>query len=163
MSTEPTAPAKPTTEQVRAFWAGFASATGTTGEPVDVFCFGDTVELADELAALVLHGPKRATAGLLADYEAEGSAPPAPGDHAVFHRGDGEPVGIIRTASVRVGPLSSVDAQFAWDEGEGDRSLDYWVRAHDAYCRRRCESLGLEFHPDVPVVFERFELAWPEG
>lgn len=132
-----------------------------TGPPVDVFCFGDSPEMADELAALVLAGTKRATAGLLADHEDEGTAVPAAGDHCVVHLGDGRPCAVIRSTEVRVGPLSSVDAAFAWDEGEGDRSLAYWQAAHERFFRRRCAALGLAFDDSVEVVFERFELVWP--
>jgi len=155
------APAAPTQEQLAAFWGDFTAATGAVDEPQEVFCFGDTVEMADGLARLVLEGPKRATAGLLADYEDEGTDPPAVGRHSVFHWGDGRPAGVILTTDVRVGPLSSVDARFAWDEGEGDRTLAYWVDVHERFFRGRCQALGLEFRSDVTVVFERFDLVWP--
>ena len=142
-------------------WREFCLATGVTGEPVDVFPFGLSAEEADSLGGLVLHGPKRATAGLVADFEADGTPLPQVGDHNVFVLGDGHPGGVLRTTDIRIGPLSSVDAEFAWDEGEGDRSLDYWLEAHRDYCRRRCESLGLPYSEDVQMAFERFELVWP--
>ena len=62
---------------------------------------------------------------------------------------------------VEVKPLSHVDDQFAWDEGEGDRSLTWWRQAHDRFFRRQCEQLGVPFQDDLAVVFERFELVWP--
>ena len=45
-----------------------------SGEPydaayTDLTTFGDSVELADDLLALVLEGRKRATAGSMAEYE----------------------------------------------------------------------------------------------
>jgi uncharacterized protein YhfF len=77
--------------------------------------------------------------------------------------GDGRPICVIRTTEVRVKPLREADAAFAWDEGEGDRSLEWWRRAHDAYFTRRCRELGVSFSEELEVVFERFELVWPQG
>ena len=42
---------------------------------------------------------------------------------------------MIETTDVRVGPLGSVDEEFAWDEGEGDRTRDDWLRMHVALLR----------------------------
>jgi len=142
-------------------WSEFCAATGAAGVPVDVFAFGLTAEQADELGALVLEGPKRATAGLVADFETEGTPLPQVGDHNVFVLGDGKPAGVLRTTDIRIGPLSSADEQFAWDEGEGDRSLGYWLEVHRDYCRRRCEVLDVPYSEAVAVAFERFELVWP--
>ncbi len=43
--------------------------------------------------------------------------------------------------------------RFAADEGEGDRSLAYWRRAHTNYFTRRGE-----FAPDMALYCERFRL-----
>ena len=47
------------------FWSDFAKYTGRADEDrfYEACIFGDSEELADELAALVLSGRKRATAG----------------------------------------------------------------------------------------------------
>lgn len=124
-------------------------------------CFGDTPELADSLIELILDGPKRATAGSVAEYGAAGEPVPAAGDLFVATDGSGRPRAVLRTTEVRIGPLSSVDDQFAWDEGEGDRSRADWLRMHTAYFTRAYERLGLEFHPHIDVVFERFEVVHP--
>jgi uncharacterized protein YhfF len=124
--------------------------------------FGDSPELADELLEIVLHGPKRATAGSLAGFEHEGAPLPVVGDHWVVADGAGRPRAVLRTEEVRVGPLSSVDDAFAWDEGEGDRTRATWLADHEAFFRRDLQTLGLEFDPDMPTVFERFELVYSE-
>ena len=70
------------TDQVACFWKRFLAAgvvEPSTPVPQTVEPFGDSVELADELIGLVVHGPKRATAGALVDYELEGASPPKPG------------------------------------------------------------------------------------
>jgi uncharacterized protein YhfF len=142
-------------------WTEFAAAHGLGAAPHDEFAFGDSEALADELAELVASGPKRATAGLLADYEADGDPVPEPGAYSVVLDGRGQGVAVIRTTEVRVGPLSTVDEAFAWDEGEGDRTLASWLRDHTAFFTRRCVELGLEFSDELTVVFVRFEKVWP--
>lgn len=57
--------------------------TGVRSVTVDTFLFGDSVEMADELLELVLQGPKRATAGAVAEYAAEGIGLPCVGDFSV--------------------------------------------------------------------------------
>ncbi len=128
-------------------------------EPV-VEHFGDSPQLADELIAYVLDGPKRATAGLVATYAAEGQPLPRVGAHWVACDGSGKPRAVLRTTELRVGPLSSVDAQFALDEGEGDRTLESWVAGHRHYFRRECERLGIDFSDELEVCFERFSVVW---
>ncbi|HEY0240066.1 MAG TPA: ASCH domain-containing protein [Friedmanniella sp.] len=153
------APADPDPDTVDAFWAGFCAASGVTGGPVDVFCFGDSAATADELADLVLTGTKRATASAMIDY-AEDGVVPAVGDCSVVVRGDGSPVVVLRTTDVRVGPLSSVDDVFAWDEGEGDRTRDGWLEGHRAYFRRWFAATGRPPDEDPELLFERFVVVW---
>jgi uncharacterized protein YhfF len=153
-----------TAEAVAAFWATYVAASGVTGQPLEAFAFGDSVEMADELADLVLTGTKRATAGAADDYAAHAptdGAQPQAGDHSVVLRGDGTPVAVICTTEVRVGPLSSVDEQFAWDEGEGERTRDWWLEAHRHYFRRTFAAQGREYDEDPELIFERFVVVWP--
>lgn len=151
---------KPSPAALADFWAEFTTATGNVGEPDDVFAFGDSAEMADELAALVLAGTKRATAGAMAQYEAEGLRPRA-GDLSVVHLGDGTPVAVIRMTDVQVGFLTSVTDDFAWEEGEGERTRDWWIAAHQEYFRRSLPTAGLSYDDHLDVVFERFEVVWP--
>lgn len=151
-------------EAVAAFWAAYVAASGVTAEPLEVFAFGDSSEMADELADLVLAGTKRATAGAVTGYDAgtaTGGARPQVGDHSVVLRGDGTPAAVIRTTDVRVGPLSSVNEQFAWDEGEGERTRDWWLAEHRRYFRRAFATSGWQYDDDLAVVFERFVVVWP--
>ncbi len=146
---------------VDGMWAAYVAASGYDGPLVTAFAFGDSAEMADELGLLVLHGPKRATAGLLQEFEAEGEPLPRVGDRCVVLGGDGRPLAVVCTIDVRVGPLSSVDDSFAWDEGEGDRTRAWWLDAHTRFFTRRCATLGVPFAEDVAVVFERFEVVFP--
>ena len=53
--------------------------------------FGDSADLADELLDLVLHGPKRATAGSVAAFEHAGEALPVVGDVWIAADASGQP------------------------------------------------------------------------
>lgn len=147
----------------RAMFAAYVAATpGLPPEDeVVVECFGDSPALADELIAFVVRGPKRATAGLVPAYAADGDPLPRIGSHWVACDGSGRPRVVLRTLELRLGPLRSVDARFAWDEGEDDRSLESWLDGHRRYFRRECERVGIEFSDDVEVCFERFRVVWP--
>jgi uncharacterized protein YhfF len=123
--------------------------------------FGDSPALADELLGLVMHGPKRATAGAVADYEHAGELLPRIGDHWIVHDGSGAPRVVLRSVELRIGPLDSVDDAFAWDEGEDDRTRDSWLDSHSRYFRRTLGRIGVEFHSRIEVVFERFRVVWP--
>lgn len=150
--------------RISGFWArmrarGLVEPDAPT-PPADFF--GDSVELADELLALVVHGPKRATAGAYDEYIREGTAIPEPGASWIVLDGHGVPRALLRTTDVRVGPLSSVDDQFAWDEGEGDRTRNSWLRDHQRFFERHLRAVGLVYSPDMSTVFERFEVVASE-
>lgn len=155
---------EPDPDEVDAFWDRYLTATGQPADTPfdDVGSFGDTVEMADELLDLVLSGTKRATASAVAEYEIEQAPLPDVGDEWIACDGAGKPVAVIRTIEVEVGPLSSVDDEFAFDEGEGDRSRAYWLEAHTRFFERTYRTLGLDFGPDISVVFERFEVVYDE-
>jgi uncharacterized protein YhfF len=148
---------------VQAFWRTFCRARTIPPEQrYDVFTFGDTPALMDELLALVLAGPKRATAALVLDFERSGEPLPERGVYSVVLNGRSEPRCIIRTTEVAVAPFDRVDARFAWDEGEGDRTLETWRKWHRQYFERQCAGWGIAFDERMAVVLERFELISPE-
>ena len=145
-----------------ALWHPYAAAAGLPAEGYDVATFGDGPALADKLLALVLTGTKRATASLVRDVVASGGAMPRAGGHAVVLDGSGMPRCIFRTTEARVGALVFCDASFAWDEGEGDRSLADWLDGHRRYFARQAAREGFVFdEATTPAVFERFTVVWP--
>ncbi len=143
------------------FWAAFKAATGTAAEDYSVTSFGDSAAMADELLALVLAGQKRATASLRRDYDTMGEPLPRVGNYVVVTDGSGTPRCIWRTTEVVVKPLIEGDEAFAWDEGEGDRTLEWWLTAHRAYFANQARRQGFEMHDAIETVFERFEVLWP--
>jgi uncharacterized protein YhfF len=117
--------------------------------------------MATELADLVVAGIKRATASLARDYD-EGREPiPRPGDFVLMLDGESRPRFIWRTTQATIKSLSQVDEAFAWDEGEGDRTRDWWLDAHRRYFGRQASREGFELDDDILTVFERFEIVWP--
>ena len=124
-------------------------------EQHDTWYFGDSEGLARELLDLVLAGTKTATAGLVWGADEAGRLQPDT-DFA------GTPRCVLQTVEVRILPFDRVDAAFAFDEGEDDRSLDSWRRGHWEYFSRRCAALGREPARDMPVFCERFRLVYPQ-
>ena len=151
------APGQGVSEEVATFWADYVASSGGSG-PYTAWGFGDDAkpELMTELALLVRDGPKRATTSRVDDYGLDEPMPQV-GDHSVILDGDGRPLCIIRTTSIEIRPFGEVDEAFAWDEGEGDRTLAWWRAAHIRYFA----SVGTPIDDATPVVLERFEMVWP--
>jgi uncharacterized protein YhfF len=120
--------------------------------------FGDSPDMADDLVDLVKRGIKTATASLLWVYEAEQERLPAVGQRSVILDGAGRPQCVIETVEVTITDFDKVDAAFAYDEGEGDRTLVYWRDVHWAFFTRECQHIGRTPSLSMPVVGERFRL-----
>ncbi len=123
--------------------------------------FGDTPELADALVKLVLKGQKQATCELQIWFDSRGITLPTIGDQVIIMGGSGTERCIIETTQVDLCSVQQVDEAFAWDEGEGDRSLVFWKDAHDAYYKRQAKRDGFEYSDEMICVCERFKLIWP--
>ena len=129
----------------------------------EAFSFGDSEDLADSLAELVLRGVKRATAGSVAGYQMDGGRPPQPGDLSIVTDGRSKPLCVIETVQVDVCRFGDVGAEFAAVEGEGDGSLSYWRQEHAAYFGREALRTGQAFSEDIMLVCERFRLVYREA
>ena len=122
--------------------------------------FGDSPGLADELGALIVAGIKTATCSSLWEWKAEGDPLPIVGYLTIVLNGNHDPLCIIETTEVIVRPYNEVDAQFAYDEGEGDRSLQYWRGGHWYFFSRSLPKIGKEPTQDMPLVCERFRVIY---
>ena len=122
--------------------------------------WGDSPKMADELGALIAAGTKTATCSALWEYEAEGSSLPDTGLHTIVLNGNGDPLCIIETTEVKLRPYDEVDARFAYEEGEGDRSLEYWREAHWRFFSRTLPNISKEPTMDMPLVCERFRVIY---
>lgn len=144
------------------FWNAFANSIGGVDAArfYEVCIFGDSEDLANELAELVLRGTKRATAGSVWSCEGEGRRLPIPGDLSIVTNWSGSPLCIIETEAVEVVPFSKVSSEFAATEGEGDGSLSFWREAHRQYFTRECARAGRQFSEDMLVACERFKVVY---
>ncbi len=140
-------------ERVRTFWGAFVRATEIDA-PYTAWSFGSD---PTALGLLVRDGPKRAGTSLLSEYRDSGERMPEEGDLAVVLDADGDPLCVIRTTRVEVRRFGDVDAEYAWTEGEGDRSLEHWRRAHLEFFAEE----GVQADDHTEVVLETFELLWP--
>lgn len=143
------------------FWQAYLATLPSGGEPPpqpEAWNFGDNPALADELAELVLAGIKTATCSALWEYEAEGELPPQAGALSVILDGAGLPLAVIETVEVQIKPYDQVDAAFAYEEGEGDRSLAYWREAHRRFFTRTLPAIGRQFDETMPLVCEQFRV-----
>lgn len=152
----------PIPDAVTSFWERFSTAEGGVDPErfYESFCFGDSEEMANSLAELVLAGQKRATAGSVWSLEREGKRAPRPGDLSVVTNWAGEPLCVIETTQIDVVPFRDVTAEFAAIEGEGDGSLAYWREGHARFFSRECAAVGLTFSEDMLVSCEQFRLVF---
>lgn len=123
--------------------------------------FGHTNELSDRLAELVLKGEKRATTSLHYLYGVENEDLPKAGELSIITSLEGVAKCIIKTTNVKVMPFSEVNEDFAYREGEGDKSLEYWREVHDEVFNIYLSELNIKFSHDMLVVCEEFEVIYP--
>ena len=163
-------PEAETQTELEAFWtrarnvAGIAPLEAVLGQDdaaslrPPAFAFGDSPEMSDRLAKLVLDGEKSATSAWLASYEAEGIDIPEVGDLSIMCDGADRPLALLRTADVRKIPFADVGPEIARAEGEG--TLDEWKAEHRDFFARECAALGIEFDPEGDVVVEFVEVLY---
>ncbi len=151
-------------DRIEAYWKNYL-ATLTGGSPVRGEAYvaegwGDSPQLADELGALIASGTKTAACSALWEYEAEGEPLPEVGVKTIVLYGNDDPLCIIETTEVEIRSYEEVDARFAYEEGEGDRSLEYWREAHWRFFSRTLPNVGKEPTMDMPLVCERFRVIY---
>ena len=151
-------------DAVKEFWLRFLKANPNVPRdtPFQVWYFGNTSEMARELAELVIAGTKTATARLLETNKQQPENAPIEDGYSVVTDVEGDPKCIIRTLEIEHIPFLEVNAAFAYDEGEEDRSLESWRRMHREYYSKEAAQLGFEFNETSIVCCERFELLFPK-
>lgn len=155
-------------EQIEEFWREFCEVSGVDFEtPYESWYFHYHREGAKRLADLVVSGKKKATTSLAESDESDFGDGGIVGGYNVITDFDGIPQCVIQMTEIRVMPFSEVDAQFAFDEGEGDQTLEYWRNAHRRFFTESLElgfdslESGVEFDEPTPVACKRFKLLFP--
>ena len=156
---EPALPGR--AQDIEPFWLAYQRAHEIKVEGFSASALADARVLANELAELVLAGIKRAHATLLRDFQKDLDPLPQIGDHLVVLDGTGQPRAIVRCTHVEKRRFNEIDDTFAFDAGEGDLSLRWWLTAHRQDFAERAEREGFEVDERVELVLESFERVWP--
>jgi len=123
--------------------------------------FCDNQRDADELAQLVKSGIKTATASLCEMYDIdEEDTLPKVGEYSIITDWEGRAQCIIETIEVNLVPFKEVEEDFAYLEGEGDRTLEHWRKAHMEFFQRELKDHPIDFSEDMLVVCEKFKVVY---
>lgn len=95
--------------------------------------FGSPGEMRRRLVELVVNGDKRATAGLLAEYETEREPLEHVGERLAVVDDGGNHVATVRVTEVVVSRFADVPDRFARAEAEGDLNASDFRASHRAY------------------------------
>jgi len=152
------------TTSVRKFWEEFCAENAEVNldEPYQVWYFDNNRESSKKLVELVLHGKKKATASLVVGNESDAEDGGTIGGYSVVTDFDGNPQCVILTTEINRVPFNEVDAQFAFDEGEGDQTLEVWRRGHRRFFTECCCELNIVFNESMLVDCKRFQLLFPK-
>jgi uncharacterized protein YhfF len=116
--------------------------------------FGTPGPSREKLVDMVLHGRKRATAGLLSEYESEGEAVEHVGELLAMVDNAGTHVGTLMVTRAEVLRLGDVPDEFALAEAEGDLNAADFRASHLAYWT----AYGEKVDADTLVVTVYFDL-----
>ncbi len=124
----------------------------------DYFCADE--KNANICADLILRGEKTATCSLKYWYESGLEPMPKIGDLQVVTDWNGNPASIIETTHVSECEFSEVTSEFAAAEGEGDKSLDWWRKAHWDFFSAECEAQGIQPSASMVLILEKFKVVY---
>ena len=147
----------------KTYWNNFRSQhPEVTTNKHDDFALGfpGDIETNDELAQLIKDGTKTATSSALDLYAITGEVMPKTGAYSIILNGHDQPVCIIKEIEVKSCPLMEVSAEHAYNEGEGPRTLEHWRQVHINFFKKEYTDLGKEFHDNIPVLCEKFEVVY---
>ncbi|WP_339316834.1 ASCH domain-containing protein [Paenibacillus sp. FSL R10-2734] len=151
-------------EKIKLFWEDYTQLHPQVADNYEAWAFGDNPQMADELLDLVIRGIKTGTASNYEVYEVSEETLPEIGRHSILLDGHGNPQAVIVTTNVQITPFDEVSADFAYTEGEDDRTLESWRHEHEKFFTR--ESLAFlkkPFKPKMKVVCENFKLEYTKS
>ena len=115
---------------------------------------------ANVCADLICIGQKTATCSLKYWYDSGLEPMPQVGHLMVVTDWYGTPVCIIETDSVKMCRYIDVSANFAYLEGEGDRSLAWWHKTHWNFFQKECKELDIQPSDEMMLVLEHFHVVY---
>lgn len=144
---------------IEKYWKDFAQINNLPSTLPEAWMFGDGSEsMGDELGALVVNGIKTGTCSAECVYELEGEELQKVGQYDIILDGRENPLAIIQYTDIEVLPMNEVSEAFAFSEGEGDRSYEYWYREHEKFFTWELGLYDLPFTPDMLVVCQTFKV-----
>lgn len=105
---------------------------------------------------------KQATSESLWWFQTNNTRLPTVGDLAIVTYWDSQLKAIIKTTGVQIVKFKDVTADFAYTEGEGDRSLAYWEKVHWDHYTEEMRPYSKYPEPEMDIVYEYFETIWPK-
>lgn len=116
--------------------------------------FGTPGQSRANLVDMIINGNKRATAGLVSDYEAEGEPVEHVGERLGVLDNEDNQVAVIEIKEVEVLRFADVPDRFALAEAEGDLNAQDFRDSHIKYW----EGVGQTVTDDTMVVTLYFDL-----
>ena len=150
-------------ESIKYLWNDFInfSHMNKTRKIPTSFYFCDNKIDANKCAELVLNNIKRATATSLWWFKKHNKSIPNVGDQYIVTDWNGNAKAIIENFMVITVPFNKISDEFAQTEGEGDKSLAYWRKVHEAYYKREMAPFNEKFDRDMAIVCEYFNKIYP--
>lgn len=147
------------TEEIKKFWNNFLQEHPQLNHlkdyKIDAWSFGNTPEMANELVNPVLEGKKTATCSLLRAYQGFENEIPRVGVYSLICDGNEKPKCIVFYTDTFICQFNDITEKHAYEEGEGDRTLDYWKKVHFEFF----SGYG-NFEEDENLLCERFKVVY---
>ncbi|MCD1118459.1 ASCH domain-containing protein [Chryseobacterium turcicum] len=150
------------TNTMTEYWKEFQQKNpeySNTPQPQSFF-FCDNKKDADECAELVVKKIKQATSPSVWWFKKNNESFPKIGDLAIVTNWNGEPKAIIRTKKTEVVKFKDITPKYAYTEGEGDKTLEYWKKTHWDYYTNEMKEFNESPSEDMEIVCEYFETIW---
>ena len=120
----------------------------------EVLSFGNSEEMANQLAELVLVGEKTATSSLVELAEQRQVPQAKVGDYYLLVDGSKKIRAIVETTKVEEIPFGEIDEVFALAEGDG--SLLNWQQIHQLYYSQQLAAIQRELSPTTLLCCQWF-------
>ena len=130
-----------------------------TNEPQS-FYFCDNKKDADDCAELVIKKIKQATSTSVWWFEKNKEEIPKIGDLAIVTDWNNEPKAIIITKKVEIVKFKNITPEYAFIEGEGNKTLEYWKNVHWMYYSNEMKKYNEKPNEEMKIVCEYFETIW---
>ena len=156
-----------TLSKTETFWKSYLSTLSESDQmhtsAYVVSQFADTPEAATSVGKLVRDGVKTTTSTLVWGLEHIREPLPKVGLIELIVDGNGDPLCITELTEVEIKPFNAVDEQFAFEYGEGDRTLAFWLSDNWDFLSSECIEIGREPSKTMPIVFQRFRVLYPKA